>query len=56
MSLGLSHVPYKKLISSIWARSRFHRKKLAKSYKIVNEFEISKKSKKKNCEAQLIVK
>ena len=43
MSLRMSHVPYKKLQSSIWARSTFHHENLAKSYKIMNKFEKSKK-------------
>ena len=39
----MSHVPYKKLNNSFWAKSRFHLKNLAKSYKIMTKFEIYKK-------------
>ena len=38
----MSPLPYKKNKNSIWARSSFHLKKVAKSYKMMDKFEILK--------------
>ena len=38
----MSHLPYKKHKNPIWERSIFYFENLAKSYKIMKKFEISK--------------